>query len=100
MLYVDGGQDLKDGGVEAGRAYEDRYRETAYHDVGDEFDETWDKVNNAVNPQQREKLEAELKKEIKKVGNWAQNSIPNFNQTILKPNYQIRYFLDYFRLRA
>ena len=42
MLYVDGGQDLKDGGVEAGRAYEDRYRETAYHDVGDEFDETWD----------------------------------------------------------
>lgn len=41
MLYVDGGQDLVDGGVEAGRAYEDRYRATAYHDVGDEFDESW-----------------------------------------------------------
>ena len=42
MLYVDGGQDLVDGGTEAGKAYEDAYRDTAYHAVGDEFDENWD----------------------------------------------------------
>ena len=42
MLYIDGGQDLIDGGTEAGEAYEARYRDTAYHAVGDEFDESWD----------------------------------------------------------
>lgn len=42
MLYVDGGQDLVDGGTEAGEAYEANYRDTAYHAVGDEFDENWD----------------------------------------------------------
>ena len=42
MLYVDGGQDLVEGGTEAGKAYEDAYRDTAYHAVGDEFDENWD----------------------------------------------------------
>ena len=41
MLYVDGGQDLVDGGTEAGKAFEDTYRDTAYHAVGDEFDESW-----------------------------------------------------------
>ena len=42
MLYIDGGQDLIEGGTEAGEAYEARYRDTAYHAVGDEFDENWD----------------------------------------------------------
>ena len=42
MLYIDGGQDLVDGGVEAGKAYETAYRDDAYHAPGDEFDENWD----------------------------------------------------------
>lgn len=42
MLYVDGGQDLVEGGTEAGAAYEARYRDTAYHAAGDEYDENWD----------------------------------------------------------
>lgn len=42
MLYVDGGQDLVEGGTEAGEAYEARYRDTAYHAAGDEYDENWD----------------------------------------------------------
>ncbi|WP_374407567.1 M28 family metallopeptidase [Pelagerythrobacter sp.] len=42
MLYVDGGQDLVDGGTAAGEAYETRYRDEAYHAVGDEYDENWD----------------------------------------------------------
>ena len=42
MLYIDGGQDLIEGGTEAGEAYEANYRDTAYHGVNDEFDENWD----------------------------------------------------------
>lgn len=41
MLYVDGGQDLVEGGREAGEAYETAYRENDYHAPSDEFDENW-----------------------------------------------------------
>jgi len=42
MLYVDGGEDLIDGGREAGKAIADEYRANRYHAPKDEFDENWD----------------------------------------------------------
>jgi len=42
MLYVDGGQDLVEGGRAAGEAYEAAYRDNAYHGPDDEYDEGWD----------------------------------------------------------
>jgi Zn-dependent M28 family amino/carboxypeptidase len=42
MFYVDGGQDLVDGGRAAGEAYELAYRDRAYHQPDDEYDPSWD----------------------------------------------------------
>ena len=42
MIYLDGGEDLIDGGVEAGKAVADDYRANRYHGPKDEFDENWD----------------------------------------------------------
>jgi len=42
MLYVDGGEDLIEGGREAGAAVAAEYRENRYHGPKDEFDENWD----------------------------------------------------------
>jgi Zn-dependent M28 family amino/carboxypeptidase len=42
MFYVDSGQDLVNGGRAAGKAYEERYRDTAYHGPDDEYDPAWD----------------------------------------------------------
>ncbi|MBO6944788.1 M28 family metallopeptidase [Altererythrobacter sp.] len=42
MLYLDGGQDLIDGGREAGAALANDYRANRYHGPKDEFDENWD----------------------------------------------------------
>jgi Zn-dependent M28 family amino/carboxypeptidase len=42
MLYVDGGQDLVDGGRAAGAAAAQEYARTRYHSPKDEFDEGWD----------------------------------------------------------
>ena len=42
MLYVDGGEDLIDGGREAGAAIAADYRANRYHGPKDEFDENWD----------------------------------------------------------
>lgn len=42
MLYVDGGEDLVDGGREAGGALAAEYREKRYHGPKDEFSEDWD----------------------------------------------------------
>ncbi|WP_128891325.1 M28 family metallopeptidase [Erythrobacter sp. HKB08] len=42
MLYVDGGEDLVEGGREAGAALGAEYRENRYHGPKDEFDENWD----------------------------------------------------------
>lgn len=42
MLYVDGGEDLIEGGTEAGKAVADDYRANRYHGPKDEFDENWD----------------------------------------------------------
>jgi Zn-dependent M28 family amino/carboxypeptidase len=41
MLYTDAGPDLVDGGVAAGAAFEEDYRATRYHAVGDEYDPSW-----------------------------------------------------------
>ena len=41
MLYVDGGEDLVEGGTEAGAAVAKDYTENRYHAPGDEFDENW-----------------------------------------------------------
>ncbi len=41
MLYVDGGEDLVDGGRAAGKAVSDEYRQNRYHGPKDEFDENW-----------------------------------------------------------
>lgn len=41
MLYTDGGPDLVDGGVAAGEALEQAYRDERYHAVGDEYDPSW-----------------------------------------------------------
>lgn len=42
MLYVDGGEDLIDGGIAAGAAVAKDYTENRYHGPADEFDENWD----------------------------------------------------------
>ena len=42
MLYVDGGEDLVDGGVEAGAAIAKEYRDNRYHGPKDEYDPNWD----------------------------------------------------------
>ncbi|MDY7098594.1 MAG: M20/M25/M40 family metallo-hydrolase, partial [Pseudomonadota bacterium] len=42
MLYVDGGEDLIDGGREAGEAVAKDYRDNRYHGAKDEFNEEWD----------------------------------------------------------
>ena len=40
-LYAKGGDDLVDGGMEAGQAAQADYRDKRYHQVGDEFDQSW-----------------------------------------------------------
>tara|TARA_R110002072_G_scaffold121321_5_gene254888 strand:- start:7546 stop:9270 length:1725 start_codon:yes stop_codon:yes gene_type:complete len=42
MLYIDGGEDLIDGGRAAGAAVAADYTENRYHGPKDEFDESWD----------------------------------------------------------
>jgi len=42
MLYVDGGEDLIEGGREAGAKVATDYTENRYHGPKDEFDESWD----------------------------------------------------------
>ncbi|MBV7258725.1 M28 family metallopeptidase [Erythrobacter crassostreae] len=42
MLYIDGGEDLIDGGTEAGAAVAADYTENRYHGPKDEFNEEWD----------------------------------------------------------
>jgi len=42
MLYIDGGEDLVDGGRAAGAAVAADYTENRYHGPKDEFDESWD----------------------------------------------------------
>ena len=42
FLYVDGGEDLVEGGREAGAALAADYRDKRYHGPKDEFDENWD----------------------------------------------------------
>lgn len=42
MLYIDGGEDLVDGGREAGEAAARDYRDNRYHGPKDEYDENWD----------------------------------------------------------
>jgi len=42
MLYVDGGQDLVEGGRAAGQAIADDYRANRYHGPKDEYDPDWD----------------------------------------------------------
>lgn len=40
-LYAKGGDDLVEGGIEAGRRYAQDYRAERYHKPGDEFDPSW-----------------------------------------------------------
>ena len=42
MFYVDGGEDLVDGGRAAGGAYQENYTLHAYHGPDDEYDPKWD----------------------------------------------------------
>ena len=42
MLYIDGGEDLVEGGTEAGAAVAKDYTENRYHGPKDEFNEEWD----------------------------------------------------------
>ncbi|WP_234029187.1 M28 family metallopeptidase [Aurantiacibacter spongiae] len=42
MFYLDPGQDLLEGGREAGKAFADAYTENAYHGPDDEYDPDWD----------------------------------------------------------
>ena len=42
MLYVDGGEDLVEGGREAGEKIAAEYRADRYHGPKDEYDENWD----------------------------------------------------------
>ena len=42
MLYFKGGEELLEGGSEAGRAFAEDYRANRYHAPGDEYDPDWD----------------------------------------------------------
>lgn len=42
MLYIDAGEDLKSGGVEAGKAAAKDYEENRYHQPADEYEANWD----------------------------------------------------------
>lgn len=42
MFYIDGGEDLVEGGRAAGQAYAAAYTENAYHAPKDEYDPDWD----------------------------------------------------------
>jgi len=42
MLYIDGGQDLIEGGIDAGVAAARDYTDNRYHGPKDEYDESWD----------------------------------------------------------
>jgi Zn-dependent M28 family amino/carboxypeptidase len=42
MVYFEGGENLINGGVAAGKKAADDYTENRYHAPGDEYDETWD----------------------------------------------------------
>ena len=42
MLYIDGGVDLIDGGIDGGMAVAKEYTENRYHGPKDEFNEAWD----------------------------------------------------------
>jgi Zn-dependent M28 family amino/carboxypeptidase len=42
MLYAEGGEDLVNGGVAAGRAAAEDYRKNRYHQPSDEYDSSWD----------------------------------------------------------
>ena len=42
MLYAEGGENLVNGGTEAGAAWSRDYRANRYHGVEDEYDESWD----------------------------------------------------------
>jgi Zn-dependent M28 family amino/carboxypeptidase len=42
MLYADGGEDLREGGTEAGRAAAEDYRANRYHGPEDEYSEDWE----------------------------------------------------------
>jgi Zn-dependent M28 family amino/carboxypeptidase len=42
MLYADGGEDLREGGVEAGQAAAEDYRASRYHAPGDEYAADWE----------------------------------------------------------
>ncbi len=42
MVYFEGGEDLVNGGVEAGKKASANYTENRYHAPSDEFDEAWD----------------------------------------------------------
>ncbi len=42
MLYIDGGEDLVDGGKDAGAAVAKDYTDNRYHGPKDEFNESWD----------------------------------------------------------
>ncbi|HEV2747331.1 MAG TPA: M28 family metallopeptidase [Allosphingosinicella sp.] len=42
MLYAEGGEDLVNGGVAAGRAAAEDYRANRYHQPSDEYDPNWD----------------------------------------------------------
>ena len=42
MFYVDGGEDLVEGGREAGEKHAADYRANRYHQPGDEYSEDWD----------------------------------------------------------
>jgi Zn-dependent M28 family amino/carboxypeptidase len=41
-IYISNGQDLVNGGVEAGKAKDEAYRADKYHQPNDEFDPNWD----------------------------------------------------------
>lgn len=41
MLYAEGGEDLVEGGREAGAAWARDYRANRYHGINDEYDESW-----------------------------------------------------------
>ncbi len=48
MLYAKSGQDLRDGGIAAGKAADDDYRKHRYHRPSDEYDASWWKIDGAL----------------------------------------------------
>ena len=64
----------------------------------EKFEETWQKVHNASNTNQKEKYEEDLKKEIKKLQRLRDQVHSQFCETEVSPNEFLQKFIPRYSL--